>query len=89
MTRTIFITGATGYIGGACLERLLDDKAFEITALVRSEEKAKKLNDLGVAAIIGSIDDAELMISAAADADIVHHNVCFHLLMSVLRSMHR
>ena len=46
-----------GYIGGAVLYRLLQHpsaKTFDITALVRSPEKAKKLEKLGVKAVVGS-----------------------------------
>jgi uncharacterized protein YbjT (DUF2867 family) len=75
MVKTIFLTGATGYIGGACLQQLLGDKSFQITALVRNAEKAKKLNDLGVATIVGSLDDADTVTRAASEADIVHHTV--------------
>ncbi|KAI0033233.1 NAD(P)-binding protein [Vararia minispora EC-137] len=74
MSTTILFTGATGYIGGAILERLLDDRSLTITALVRNVDKAKKLNGLGVATIIGSLDDADMLTTAASDADVVYHN---------------
>ncbi|KAI0030933.1 hypothetical protein K488DRAFT_53121 [Vararia minispora EC-137] len=73
MAKAIFFTGATGYIGGACLEQLLNEKSFGITALVRSADKAKKLNEIGVGTIVGSLDDPEAVTKAAAEADIVYH----------------
>ncbi|KZP31671.1 NAD(P)-binding protein [Athelia psychrophila] len=74
MPTNIFFTGATGYIGGSVLARLLAHPKrgdFKITALVRSEEKAKLLEPLDVTALIGSTDDLELLKKAASDADVV------------------
>ncbi|VDB99967.1 unnamed protein product [Peniophora sp. CBMAI 1063] len=70
---TIFITGATGYIGGACLNLLLKDPSFGLSALVRDAGKAEKLTALGVSPVIGSLDDAAVLIASAADADVVLH----------------
>ncbi|TFL01459.1 hypothetical protein BDV98DRAFT_593342 [Pterulicium gracile] len=59
----VLLTGATGYIGGTVLERLLnhpDVSRFDITAIVRSVEKAEKLNKLGLDVIVGSHSDANL-----------------------------
>ena len=51
---------------------------FDITALVRTEEKAKKVRELaGVKTLIGSLEDAELMTSTAAKFDVVLQMVCF------------
>ncbi|KAG6888925.1 hypothetical protein C0995_004938 [Termitomyces sp. Mi166 len=72
-TRVLF-TGATGYIGGSVLTRLLSHKSsdtFEITALVRNATKAKDLQTLGVKAVIGSNSDLALLQRLAADADVV------------------
>ena len=63
------------YIGGACLQRLIEDGGFRITALVRDAEKAHLLNRLGVATIVGSLDDSETLARAAAAADVVFHAV--------------
>ena len=64
----------TGYIGGTVLSRLLSHPSrdtFEITALVRSEDKAKKLQALGVNAVIGSLGDSELVKQLAENADVL------------------
>ncbi|GLB40153.1 putative NAD-P-binding protein [Lyophyllum shimeji] len=75
MARTnIFITGGTGFIGGSVLSRFLDRADFEylnITALVRSPEKAEKLKTLGITPGIGSHQDADLVEKLAMAADIV------------------
>lgn len=63
-----------GYIGGAVLERLLnhpDFARFQITAVVRSAEKAEKLNKLGVDVVVGSHSDADIVTDLAAKADVV------------------
>ena len=65
----------TGYIGGSVLARLLkhpNAQSFEITALVRSEDKAKKLESHGVKTVIGSYkDDHALTEKLAENAHIV------------------
>jgi uncharacterized protein YbjT (DUF2867 family) len=65
-----------GYIGGCVLARLLkhaNAASFEITALVRSAEKAEKLHTLGVKTILGSYTDENLdfLTKAASEADVV------------------
>lgn len=63
-----------GYIGGSILERLLlhpNARSFEITALVRSKDKADKLKKLGVTPVVGSFNNASLLEDLAAAADVV------------------
>ncbi|KAF9483617.1 NAD(P)-binding protein [Pholiota conissans] len=72
----IFVTGATGYIGGTVVGRLLQHPkaaSFDITALVRSAEKAKKLQSLGIKTVLGSYTDENLdfLIEAVSKADVV------------------
>ncbi|TFY82933.1 hypothetical protein EWM64_g1075 [Hericium alpestre] len=70
----IFVTGATGYIGGSVIQELLNHpKAdqFEITAYVRNEDRANKLNGLGLKTALGSLDDTEKLAELASQADIV------------------
>ncbi|KAF4612747.1 hypothetical protein D9613_011878 [Agrocybe pediades] len=70
----IFFMGATGYIGGSVLNRLLshpEASTFAITALVRSPSKASKLEAIGVNTVIGSLKDDALIESLAAAADAV------------------
>lgn len=64
----------TGYVGGAVLTRLLaqpDADKYEITALVRSPEKAKKLEAFGVKPVVGSIQDVALLTGLAEQAHVV------------------
>lgn len=76
MVTKIFLTGATGYIGGEALYSI--HKAhpdFEFTLLVRNEEKAKLVSSQYPNAkfVYGALDDSEVIEKAAAAADIVVH----------------
>ncbi|KAF8509426.1 hypothetical protein BU17DRAFT_77845 [Hysterangium stoloniferum] len=76
MSKSVFITGATGYIGGATLAHLLtasSSKSHKYSALVRNKNKAAKLEALGVRAVLGSLDDADILIEEASKADVVIH----------------
>ncbi|KAI0694390.1 NAD-P-binding protein [Cerioporus squamosus] len=72
---TIFLTGATGYLGGTVLARLLnhpDRKNFDITVLVRNEAKAKILSEkFGLKTVIGTHQDLDKVESQAEAAHIV------------------
>jgi len=66
--------GATGFIGGSVLNRLLahpDASTFTFTALVRSPVKAELLKQVGVESVIGSLKDAPLVEKLATEADII------------------
>ncbi|KAF7791734.1 hypothetical protein EIP86_002758 [Pleurotus ostreatoroseus] len=70
----ILFLGATGYIGGSVLTRLLarpDADKYEIIALVRSADKARKLETFGVKTVLGSIKDVHLLESLSERAHVV------------------
>jgi nucleoside-diphosphate-sugar epimerase len=66
----IFLTGATGYIGGSLASRLVREKN-QVLGLVRSKEKAKLLEQRGIQPVLGSLDDAAILEAAAREADAV------------------
>jgi len=72
---SIFLVGATGYIGGSVLSLLLSHRrssTFKITALVRSPEKARLLeSQFGVTAVVGSHVDEGVLGSLSSEAQIV------------------
>jgi nucleoside-diphosphate-sugar epimerase len=68
----ILVTGATGYIGTAVCERLLE-RDFEPLGLARSEAAAEKLRSLGIAPRIGNLTDAGSLAAACREADGVVH----------------
>ncbi|KAI0119899.1 nucleoside-diphosphate-sugar epimerase, partial [Nemania sp. FL0031] len=76
MPTKIFLTGATGYIGGEALYSIHQAHPdFEFTLLVRSEEKAKQVSGQYPNAkfVYGTLDSADVIEKAAAAADIVVH----------------
>lgn len=66
----IFVTGASGYIGGSVASRLLA-RGHEVVGLTRSEAKAAELEELGIRPLLGELDDVELLTRAAQSADAV------------------
>ncbi|KAH8727708.1 hypothetical protein GQ44DRAFT_769777 [Phaeosphaeriaceae sp. PMI808] len=72
----LFLTGATGYIGGDALYTLASTHPeLDITALVRNSDKGAKIaaQYSKIRLVYGDLDSAELLIKEAADADIVLH----------------
>ncbi|TFK78738.1 hypothetical protein K466DRAFT_58712, partial [Polyporus arcularius HHB13444] len=73
----IFYTGATGYIGGAVLQLILQHaqaSTFAITALVRDAAKAQLLESkFGVRTVVGSLQDLDKLTELAENAHIVVH----------------
>ncbi|TFY55920.1 hypothetical protein EVJ58_g7949 [Rhodofomes roseus] len=70
----ILLFGATGYIGGSVLNRLLNHPkadTFSITVSVRSPEKAKLLEKLGVKAEIASLSDHDKIEELASRAHVI------------------
>jgi len=95
-TTAILLLGATGYIGGSVLERLLahaSASTFEITVLVRSADKAKLLETkFGVKVVVGSTGDAELLERLAEGAHVVFSIVSaddLAAMQAILRGMRK
>lgn len=67
-----FVTGATGFIGGTLVRRLVAE-GHEVHAVVRTPAKAQDLAELGVHLHPGDITDRESMRPAMAGVDGVFH----------------
>lgn len=67
-----FVTGATGFIGGA-LTRELIKRGHEVSAVVRTPDKAADLRALGVEIHKGDITDRASLIEPMRGADGVFH----------------
>lgn len=67
-----FLTGATGFVGSE-LARQLRAAGHEVSASVRSPEKAKDLQALGVKLFRGDVTDKESMREAMTGTDGVFH----------------
>jgi len=66
----VFVTGASGYIGGSICAGLVRD-GHEVLGLVRSEERAEQVRAHGIEPVIGTLEDADVLTSAAQSADAV------------------
>jgi nucleoside-diphosphate-sugar epimerase len=64
----IFLTGATGYIGSAVLDVFLK-AGHEVTALVRTPERARALEDRGAHPLTGDLSDPASYSATARDHD--------------------
>jgi nucleoside-diphosphate-sugar epimerase len=64
----IFLTGATGYIGGSVLDALVRG-GHDVTALVRDNEKARRISARGARPIIGNLAEPESFKAAAEAQD--------------------
>lgn len=75
MAKKVFITGATGYIGGEALYQLLNcSTKYEVTALVRTQPKADKLKAATgnrIQTVIGQLDDLDLIRDQVGASDII------------------
>jgi nucleoside-diphosphate-sugar epimerase len=65
----IFITGASGYIGGSLADALMA-AGHAVSGLARSADTVAALKKLGVSPVRGSLDDAEVLAQAAREADV-------------------
>ena len=67
----IFLTGPTGYIGGAVLDALLR-AGHSVTGLVRDQARARKLKKHGVEAVVGNLADAGWRDAAVGFDALIH-----------------
>lgn len=68
----VFLTGASGYIGSSVLRALLAH-GHQVTAVVRSDQKAQAIRDAGGQAVVGDLSDTELVRRLAHESDAVVH----------------
>lgn len=73
---SIFLTGASGYVGGQVLQELSrSHPEYTIAALIRDGEVAKRITAIfpNVRAVVGSLDDSGIVEEEASKASIVLH----------------
>ncbi|PZF57036.1 epimerase [Curtobacterium sp. MCSS17_008] len=68
----VLLTGASGYIGSSVL-RALVAHGHEVTAIVRSDQKAQAVRDAGGRAVVGDVTDTDVVRRLAHEADAVVH----------------
>lgn len=66
----VFLTGATGYIGGSVADLLLRS-GHQVEGLVRTQDKARELERRGITPVLGTLDDGALLTARARAADAV------------------
>jgi nucleoside-diphosphate-sugar epimerase len=66
----VFVTGASGYIGGTVASRLVRE-GHVVSGLTRDAAKAEELARLGIQPVVGGLDDAALLTEHAQRADAV------------------
>jgi nucleoside-diphosphate-sugar epimerase len=64
----IFVTGASGYIGGSVATTLVR-AGHEVRGLVRTEKSANAVRALGLTPVLGTLDDGDLLCEEAHQSD--------------------
>ncbi len=73
----VFVTGATGFIGGR-MTRLLVERGDDVVALVRDPAKAADLSAAGVELIQGDLGSLDVIARGVQDADAVIHGAAIY-----------
>jgi dihydroflavonol-4-reductase len=68
----VLVTGGTGFIGRALLERLVSD-GMHVWALARSDASSDKLASLGAEPVRGDVQDLDALAAAMRGCDLVYH----------------
>ena len=76
MSKKVFITGASGFIGSNLLRRLVKE-GYEVTALLREGSTHPFLEGVDFNKVTGSLGDANLIEEALYGVDHVFHLAAF------------
>ncbi len=68
----VFLTGATGYIGSAVAEKLVD-QGHDVVGLARSDAAAAKLRRRHIRPMPGNLDDPQALTALCEQVDAVVH----------------
>ena len=72
VTTSAFVTGGSGFIGGALVRRLVAD-GWAVRALARSDASADVVRERGAEPVRGELDDVAAMAAGAAGCEIAFH----------------
>ncbi len=70
--RRAFVTGGSGFVGGALIRRLVAD-GVEVRALARSAHAVETVTGSGAVAVRGDLEDRSALRSGAEGSDVVFH----------------
>ena len=68
MINSVFLTGATGFIGGTIAHKLINS-GIHVRGLVRSQASTDRLSEIGIEPVCGDLDDHALLAKEASRAD--------------------
>lgn len=68
----VFVTGGSGRIGRHLIAALIE-RGDQVLALARSAEARQKVEEAGAEALVGSLDDAEVLARACSTSEVVFH----------------
>ncbi len=69
---TVLVTGGSGFVGGAILERLVVE-GREVRGLARSEEAARTIAERGAIPVRGDVLDLASLVEAMRGCEVVYH----------------
>lgn len=72
MAERAFVTGGSGFIGGALIRRLVAD-GHEVRALARSDRSAQKVSELGAEPVEGDLGRRASLAAAASGCELAFH----------------
>ena len=67
-----FVTGATGFVGGALVRKLLE-AGYEVRALVRPGNDTRQLKGLAVEQVTGDLRDPDSLLQGIAGCQLLFH----------------
>ena len=70
--RTAFVTGGSGFVGGALIRRLVRD-SWRVRALARSEGSADSVSRAGAEPVPGDLTDHQALREGAAGSEVAFH----------------
>jgi len=68
----VFVTGGSGFVGH-CMIQMLRERGYQVKALARSEQAAKRVSHLGADVVRGDLLDQAVMTDGMRDCKIVVH----------------